>query len=71
MCQQTKTQITDYLLQSVRNGNIYFKSKSIAKELNLSAKQVGQYIRMIQEDNTQLSVEKYANTKSTTWMITA
>lgn len=48
----------------------YFKSRLIAKSLDLSAKEVGTNMTAIAEGDFDLSVEKWGYSSSTTWMVT-
>jgi len=49
----------------------YFKSRCIGDALDLSAKEVGTNMRAIQSVATDLEVEKWGYSSSTTWMVTA
>jgi len=49
----------------------YFKSRCIGDALDLSAKEVGTNMRAIQSGPTDLEVEKWGYSSSTTWMVTA
>ncbi len=49
----------------------YFKSRLIGDELDLSAKEVGTNMTTIQSAATDLDVEKWGYSSSTTWKVTA
>jgi hypothetical protein len=49
----------------------YFKSRLIAEELELSAKEVGTNMTAIAEGDVGIDVEKWGYSSSTTWMVTA
>jgi hypothetical protein len=49
----------------------YFKSRLIADDLGMSAKEVGTNMTAIQDGNFEVSVEKWGYSSSTTWMVTA
>lgn len=49
----------------------YFKSRLIAEELGLSAKEVGTNMPAIESGNFEISVEKWGYSSSTTWMVTS
>ncbi len=49
----------------------YFKSRLIADELGMSAKEVGTNMTAIAEGDLSISVEKWGYSSSTTWMVTA
>lgn len=48
----------------------YFKSRLIAEELGLSAKEVGTNMPVIQEAATDLQIEKWGYSSGTTWKLT-
>ncbi len=48
----------------------YFKSRLIAEELDLSAKEVGTNMTALQCGEFDLTVEKWGYSSSTTWMVT-
>jgi choline kinase len=49
----------------------YFKSRLIAEELGLSAKEVGTNMTAIAEGDFPVDVEKWGYSSSTTWMVTS
>jgi hypothetical protein len=49
----------------------YFKSRLIADELGLSAKEVGTNMTAIAEGDFAIDVEKWGYSSSTTWMVTS
>ncbi len=49
----------------------YFKSRLIADEVGMSAKEVGTNMTAIAEGDVPISVEKWGYSSSTTWMVTA
>ncbi len=48
----------------------YFKSRLIADELGMSAKEVGTNMTALQRGEFDISVEKWGYSSSTTWMVT-
>jgi hypothetical protein len=48
----------------------YFKSRLIAEDLGLSAKEVGANMRAILEGDFDLTVEKWGYSSGTTWKVT-
>jgi len=48
----------------------YFKSRLIADELGLSAKEVGTNMTAIADGEFEVDVEKWGYSSSTTWMVT-
>jgi hypothetical protein len=49
----------------------YFKSRLIAEELGMSAKEVGTNMTAIAEGDFRVDVEKWGYSSSTTWMVTS
>jgi len=49
----------------------YFKSRLIAHELGMSAKEVGTNMTAIAEGDFTVDVEKWGYSSSTTWMVTS
>jgi hypothetical protein len=52
------------------DGALYIKSKFIADDLALSAKEIGSSIKQLSERDGDLVIEKWAYTGSTTWRVT-
>jgi hypothetical protein len=48
----------------------YFKSRLIAEELDLSAKEVGANMRALLDGDVDLTVEKWGYSSGTTWKVT-
>lgn len=65
-----RQKIAEFLKQKTSQGKQYFKSKNIAEELGLSSRSVGQHLLILQDEHPSLSIEEYANSRSTTWLIT-
>ncbi len=49
----------------------YFKSRLIADDLGLSAKEVGANMAAVADATTDIDVEKWGYSSGTTWMVTA
>jgi hypothetical protein len=49
----------------------YFKSRLIAQDLGLTAKEVGANMRAIVNGDFDITVEKWGYSSGTTWMVTA
>ena len=58
-------------LEANADSQTYFKSRLIADELGMSAKEVGTNMTAIQQGEFDISVEKWGYSSSTTWMVTA
>lgn len=57
-------------LQENADDQTYFKSRLIAEDLGLSAKEVGANMRAIRSAETDLEIEKWGYSSGTTWMVT-
>jgi hypothetical protein len=54
------------------NGEVYIKSKFIADDVGLSAKEIGAVITQLQEaDQSRIEIERWSYTGATTWRVTA
>ena len=62
--------ILSYLRESAARGEQYFRSKNIAKALDLSAKQVGVRLPHLAEKTEDIDIEKWGRARSTTWKVT-
>ena len=61
------------ILQYLRTNageQTYFKSRLIAKDLGLSAKEVGANMRAILDGDFDVTVEKWGYSSGTTWQVT-
>jgi DNA-binding Lrp family transcriptional regulator len=63
-------QILDYLHEQVSRGESYFRSKTIAKHIGLSSKQVGARLPKLDEETDDVEIEKWGRARSTTWRVT-
>lgn len=61
--------ILGYLHEQV-DEQTYFKSRLIADELGMSAKEVGANMTPLVEGDVDLTVEKWGYSSGTTWMVT-
>ena len=62
--------ILQYLRQSAATKT-YFKSRLIAEELGMTAKEVGANMTPIREGDFDVTVEKWGYSSGTTWKVTA
>ena len=53
------------------DSQTYFKSRLIAEDLGMSAKEVGANMTPLVEGEVGISVEKWGYSSGTTWMVTA
>lgn len=65
-----QARILDYLREEAATRT-YFKSRLIAEDLDMSAKEVGANMSPICEGEFDLTVEKWGYSSGTTWMVTA
>lgn len=66
---EKQRQIYEYLRRNA-DEQTYFKSRLIADDLDLSAKEVGANIRAVRDADVDLSIEKWGYSSGTTWMVT-
>jgi biotin operon repressor len=66
---EKQRRILTYLAENA--DQTYFKSRLIADELGLSAKEVGANMRAIRREDVGLTVEKWGYSSGTTWMVTS
>jgi DNA-binding Lrp family transcriptional regulator len=67
---QEDRRILEYLRDSVSRGESYFRSKNIAEQIGLSAKQVGARLPKLAEETEDVDIEKWGRARSTTWRVT-
>ncbi|TKX84061.1 hypothetical protein EXE43_20930 [Halorubrum sp. SS5] len=65
-----QSRILRYLRENAADRT-YFKSRLIADDLGLSAKEVGANMSAVAEAATDIDVEKWGYSSGTTWMVTA
>ncbi|MFB6189021.1 MAG: hypothetical protein ABEI57_03985 [Halapricum sp.] len=61
--------VESHLSQRVQDGPAYVKSKFLAEEIDLSAKEIGSVLGRLAETSSELSVEKWSYTNATTWRV--
>jgi hypothetical protein len=61
--------LKQYLLSKAQDGELYFKSKFIADEVDLSPKEIGALMVKLRDSASDLTVEKWSYTSATTWRI--
>ena len=61
--------LANYLRSRVEDGELYFKSKSIADDVRLSSKEIGALIVKLQDSADDLSIERWSYTGATTWCV--
>lgn len=60
-----------YLAEQANDGELYFKGKFIADEVDLSPKEIGALMVKLSNSATELTVEKWSYTGATTWRVEA
>ncbi|MES3162462.1 MAG: hypothetical protein PPP55_13005 [Halorubrum sp.] len=66
---EKQTRILEYLRANA-GDRTYFKSRLIADDLDLSAKEVGANMHAVVEAARDIEVEKWGYSSGTTWMVT-
>ncbi|WP_053947058.1 DUF7123 family protein [Halolamina sediminis] len=61
--------LTRYLREKAEDGEMYFKSKFIADEVDLSPKEIGALMVKLSDAASELEVEKWSYTSATTWRV--
>ena len=61
--------LKQYLLDRAEDGEMYFKGKFIADDVDLSPKEIGALMVKLSDSATELTVEKWSYTGATTWRI--
>lgn len=64
-----KGRVRSHLLKRVNEGQTYFKSRYIAREVGLSPKEVGAIINILRETAPDLKIERWGYSRGTTWRI--
>ena len=69
---EDERRILSYLKESAAAGNRYFRAKTIADALGLSAKQVGVRLARLADNSAteDVEIEKWGRARSTTWKVT-
>ncbi|MFT4946490.1 MAG: hypothetical protein ACI8TL_000726 [Natronomonas sp.] len=57
-------------LESEVDDECYLKSRFVAREIDLSAKEIGAMMSRLQDEPVGLTVEKWSYTNGTTWRVT-
>lgn len=67
---EKQERILQYLREHA-GSRTYFKSRLIANDLGLTAKEVGTNMSALEAGEFDVSVEKWGYSSSTTWMVSA
>lgn len=70
--QSHSRRLAEYLRERAEetDGDLYVKSKFVAEDVDLSARQIGARMGRLQEEAPDLAVEQWAYTGATTWRVT-
>jgi len=67
---ETKRQrLRAYLHDRTAEGECYLKSKFVARDLELSTREIGQLFADLREEADDLDVERWAYSNATTWRV--
>ncbi|MFB6078201.1 MAG: hypothetical protein ABEJ80_04405 [Halarchaeum sp.] len=64
-----ESRLRTYLREKAADGELYFKSKFIADEVGLSAKEIGALMVKLSDTAEDLTIEKWSYTSATTWRV--
>ncbi len=67
--QDKETRLKAYLREKADDGEVYFKSKFIADDVDLSPKEIGALMVKLSKSATDLDIEKWSYTSATTWRV--
>jgi hypothetical protein len=57
-------------LRDAADGKMYFKSRLVAEDLDMTAKEVGANMRALLSSDHGLDIEKWGYSSGTTWKVT-
>ncbi|CCQ34488.1 hypothetical protein HLRTI_002101 [Halorhabdus tiamatea SARL4B] len=72
MTAQTETkrqQLRAYLHRRTAEGECYLKSKFVARDLDLTTREIGQLFADLRKEADDLDVERWAYSSATTWRV--
>lgn len=64
-----EARLKHYLREKASDGDLYFKSKFIADDVDLSSKEIGALMVKLSKSATDLEIEKWSYTSATTWRV--
>jgi hypothetical protein len=67
--QSKEERLKTYLSEKAKDGEVYFKSKFIADEVELSPKEIGALMVKLRQSAADLVIEKWSYTSATTWRV--
>lgn len=66
---EKQSRIVRYLDDKVDDGKVYFKSKFMSDELDMSPKEIGANMLRLSDRCEHLSIEKWSYASATTWKV--
>jgi hypothetical protein len=69
--QSKEERLKQFLRRKADDGEMYFKSKFIADEVGLSAKEIGALMVKLEDSATDIEIEKWSYTSATTWRVSS
>lgn len=67
--EEKETRLLEYLRDRASDGELYFKSKFIADDVDLSTKEIGALMVKLQDRASDIEIEKWSYTGATTWRV--
>lgn len=67
LCPKARTLLA--YLETTVGSEAYLKSRFIAQEIGLSAKEIGAMMAKLQDEPVNLTIEKWGYTNGTTWRV--
>ena len=67
--QSKEQRLKQFLSRKADDGEMYFKSKFIADEVDLSAKEIGALMVKLKDSAADLEIEKWSYMSATTWRV--
>ena len=61
--------LRSFLKQKAQDGEVYFKSKFIADEVDLTPKEIGALMVKLRDSTPDLEIEQWSYTSATTWRV--
>lgn len=64
-----RSRLERYLRRQAADGEFYFKSKQIADDVDLSAKEIGALLPDLRQSAPALEIEEWGYSNATTWRV--
>lgn len=69
MTNVSRQSVREYLVEVAESEPTYLRAREIARDLDSSPKAVAQYLSQLQPELTDVSLEQWGRSKSTTWRL--